>query len=134
MGAVIKMICAFLGGAAGLVFGDFNTILGVLAGAMVADYITGLLAAGSRSELSSKIGYKAIKRKLAMLVVVALAHGVDLLLNTGDMWRNLAAGFYIGNEGLSVFENCARMDVLVPEQIRAILQNIIEKQPDQKDK
>lgn len=128
-GTVFKTVGAVLGGVVGLLFGDVNTMLGFLAGAMFADYLTGILAAGTKAELSSKVGYKAIRRKLAILVIVALAHGIDLALGTGgNLWRDLAAGFYIGNEILSVFENVGKMDVLVPSQLKDVINKFIDKE------
>ena len=124
---LIKVICSVLGGVGALLFGDYSVLLVVLAGVMVGDYVTGILSAGSRAELSSKVGYKAIRRKIAMLIVVSVAHGADLALGTGgNLWRDIATGFYIGNEILSIFENVGRMDVIVPSQFKDAINKFLE--------
>lgn len=133
-GGLIKTIGALLGGLGGLMFGDYSILLGVLAGVMIADYITGILAAGSKAELSSKVGYKAIRRKLAMVIVVAVAHGADLALGTGgNLWRDVAAGFYVGNEVLSIFENVGKMDVIVPSQFKDAINKFLENSKNKDD-
>ncbi|WP_300760257.1 phage holin family protein [Janthinobacterium sp.] len=121
------------GGLFGVLYGDYSVIMGVLAGMMVADYITGMLAGGRKAGLSSKVGYIGIKRKLAMLIIVSMGHGVDLLLGTQGLWRDLACGFYIGNEALSVLENVARLDVLVPIKLKQVLTRLIDEDQLQKD-
>ena len=132
-----RLILTIGGGAMGLLFGDGNVILGVLLGFVVADYLTGLLAGGSTVGLSSKVGFKGIAKKLIIFTLVAVAHGVDIVLGSNNMFRDAAIFFYIANEVVSILENASRMGVLVPPKFQEALKLILKKAgvtpPDNRD-
>ena len=99
----------------------------VLLGFLVGDYLTGLLAGGSTIGLSSKIGFKGIAKKIVILIVVAMAHGVDVALNTNNMFRDATVFFYLANEVISILENAARMNVLVPTKLQEAIKKFLAK-------
>ena len=59
----LRGVSTVLGAMVGLVFGNWDALLGVLMSFVIADYITGLLAGGSTVGLSSKVGFKGIAKK-----------------------------------------------------------------------
>jgi toxin secretion/phage lysis holin len=115
VGAVITFI-AYL-------FGGFDVMFQVLMFCIVTDYITGLMAAFYLGKLNSKVGFKGILKKIAILMVVALA--VEIGRVTGmDAVRGLIMGFYIANEGISILENVGRMDVPYLSKLKDILEQL----------
>ena len=101
-------LLAILATAATYFWGGWDLPIIVLVCFMVADYISGVLLAITRRELSSSVGFKGLAKKAVMLVVIALAVQLDRLINDGDgIFRTLCAYFYIANEGISILENAA---------------------------
>ena len=91
----------------------------------VADYVTGLIAAGISGSLDSRVGWKGILKKLLIFVAVAVAATVDMA--TGLEGHPLRAGaclFYIGNEGISIVENLGRAGVPIPARLAALFQRL----------
>ena len=89
---------------------------------MAADYVTGVLLAISRRELSSAVGFKGIAKKAAILLVIVLAVLLDRLTHDGSWtFRTLTAYFYLANEGISLLENAGNLGVPIPEKLRRSL-------------
>lgn len=123
----------------------------ILAGAMVLDYLTGMLA--SKREAiehpddpsygwSSKKGAEGIIKKVGYLCIIAVAMIVDyVILNIAAqlgisiqvkaLFGLLVAVWYILNELLSIIENAGRMGAPVPDWLAryiAVLKNKIDDQ------
>jgi len=72
--------------------------------------------------LDSHKAYIGITRKKMMiLVMVAMAVVLDRLLNTPDTARSLVIFYYVAMEGISILENAAKLDFPVPPKLKAIL-------------
>ena len=84
---------------------------------MVLDYITGVLSAIYNKELSSKIGLKGIGKKLAYLCGVILACVLDSLTGQTNIIRMLVIYLFIANDGISIVENLAEMNVKLPKKV-----------------
>jgi toxin secretion/phage lysis holin len=85
---------------------------------MGVDYISGVAASLREGKgLSSSAGFWGLGKKGLMLLVVLVAHRVDVLMHV-----NLAMGaaiyFYIGNELLSIIENYGRIGLPLPDKLR----------------
>ena len=106
-------------------FGEWTTALNTLLTLMILDYISGLLAAyiNPRLALNSQKGFKGIARKIFILLIVALAHHIDMALGTSEI-ITVAVWFYIGNEGLSIIENAAKAGVPIPDSLRNSLEQL----------
>lgn len=117
---------SLLAGWLSYLYGDMNGLLVALFVAIVLDYITGLIQAGIKGELSSSIGFKGILKKALILVVIGLAHVIDNCVGSGETWRNIAIVFYICNEGLSILENIVACGVPVPQKIKEALLTLQE--------
>lgn len=90
-------------------------MLGILLTFVILDYITGVLAAGYRGQLSSAVGFKGIFVKIMIFVLVAVAHQVDRALGNPGVFMNAAIFFYLANELLSITENAGVLGLPVPD-------------------
>ena len=117
-----KELIAVIGTAFTWLFGAWDTALVVLILFIVADYVTGLIKAYIKDEVSSEIGMKGITKKATILIVLFVAVALDRLLNTGSwVFRTLIAYFYIANEGISLLENCAELGLPIPDRLKDAL-------------
>lgn len=122
----IKLISAWVVTVVSYLFGGMDVLFIVLITLLVIDYLTGLLAAIYSKKLSSEIGFKGIVKKVAMLLIVAVAHMIGQAVGMPEL-RSLIVGFYIANEAISVLENTGRMGVPFPAKLREVLEQIKQK-------
>lgn len=122
----LRGVSTVLGAMVGLAFGNWDALLGVLMSFVIADYITGLLAGGSTVGLSSKVGFKGIAKKVVIFVIVGVAHGIDILLGDKNMFRDATIFFYLANEVISILENAAKMEVLVPIKLQEAIKQFLK--------
>ena len=94
---------------------------------IVIDYLTGIASAIYNKELSSKIGFKGIIKKFSYLLVVALSVVIDNLLGQSGLIRSLVIYFFVANDGLSIIENMAKMNVKLPQRLIDALEQIKKK-------
>ena len=101
-GAVGAFLGWFLGGLDGFLY--------VLLICLVADYITGVRCAINEHKLSCEIVFRGLTRKMLILLLVGIAHSLDVyLLKNGSAIRTATVFFYISNEGISLLENTSRL-------------------------
>ena len=137
---IVKAAGGLLGAAAGLL-GGWDVTLTILATMMAADYASGLIVAAcgrspktAQGGLSSKIGFVGLAKKGFMLLIVLLAALLDRAAGTDRMvFRTAATCYYIANEGLSVLENAALMNVPVPKKLKAALEEMREREKGEKN-
>ena len=120
---ILKYIAAIGGSLVTYLFGGWSALIQILVAFVVIDYVTGVLAAGVRREISSAVGGRGIARKVLIFVLVACGHLVDMALGTADVIRDAVIYFYIANELLSIIENAGEIGLPVPD----ILKNAIER-------
>ena len=94
---------------------------------IVIDYLTGIGSAIYNNELSSKIGLKGIIKKFCYLLIVALSVVIDNLLGQSGLIRSLVIYFFVANDGLSIIENMAKMNVKLPQKLIDALEQIKKK-------
>lgn len=112
---LFQSIAAVGGSLVTYLFGGWSALLGVLVSFVVADYITGVLAAATEGKLNSEVGLKGIAKKILIFILVAIGHQIDLALGLGgDLVRDAAIYFYLANELLSILENTGRMGLPIP--------------------
>ena len=124
--AIGGLIVEFLGGV--------DTMLIALAVFMAVDYVTGLAVAlifhkSKKTEgggASSKEGFKGIVKKICILLLVGLAHEIDIIVDV-DYIRSITIMFFVANEGLSVLENLGLMDVKYPAFLTKALEILRDK-------
>ena len=94
---------------------------------IVIDYLTGIASAIYNKELSSKMGFKGIIKKFSYLLVVALSVVIDNLLGQSGLIRSLVIYFFVANDGLSIIENMAEMNIKLPQKLIDALEQIKSK-------
>ena len=107
----ISVLSRAAGGILAGLMGGWDGLLAALITLVVLDYITGLAKAICQKELSSKIGFQGIVKKIVLFILVAAANALQLLLSGSLPLREIVLVFFIANEGLSLLENAA---VFVP--------------------
>ncbi|EAF9058790.1 holin family protein [Listeria monocytogenes] len=134
MEVILKIGILGFGAIFGYLFGEVDLLVKVLVCFIVADYISGLLASGYLGELSSKMGFKGIAKKIAILILVAIAHQIDLILGTHNTTRDAVIFFYLANELISILENFVRMGMKVPEVLKNLILIFDSKSEDEEEK
>lgn len=104
-------------------FGDVK-FLHLLLLLMALDIITGIAKAIKLENLWSRKSLFGYARKILILVVIILANVVDQILGLNGAVTYATVLFYIANEGLSILENLAQVDVLVPTSLAEKLRSI----------
>lgn len=106
------------------IFGGADNWLIGLVVLVVADYISGIIAAYIRHEINSKRGLAGILKKVLMFYVVAVANVIDNATGAGGVLRSLSIGFLMANEAISVLENCGRCGVPLPKKLVMVLEQL----------
>lgn len=107
--------------------GGFDIAIQSLLIVIVIDYLTGIASAIYNKKLSSRIGFKGIIKKFCYLLVVALSVIIDNLLGSSGLIRSLVIYFFVANDGISIIENMAKMNVKLPEKLIDALEQIRNK-------
>ena len=114
------------GGFTGLVstlMGEHKVLFYWLFAFVVADYLTGMIAAARTGTWSSRVGLKGLIRKFVILLVAIGFHGIDQILL--EPWIGAwAIGALSLNELISILENIdkAGFGSLIPARIREMLE------------
>ncbi len=124
----LKLIMTTLGSAFMWLVGGWHIILGILLTVMVCDYISGMMSAVKNKNLNSRVGWYGLLKKAATMLIVVVAHLVDVALgNDQDIIRNITALFYISNEILSIFENVGELGVPLPQVLKEACEKLNKK-------
>ena len=107
--------------------GGFDIALQSLLIVIVIDYLTGISSAIYNKELSSKVGFKGIIKKFNYLLIIALSVIIDNIMGHSGLIRTLVIYFFVSNDGISIIENMAKMNVKLPEKLIEVLKQINNK-------
>lgn len=107
----------------GYFLGGFDTMLITLLLFMVIDYVTGVLNAIKKKKLSSKIGAEGILKKIYIIALVGTVNLLGVALGVHEL-RYLVISFYLANEGISIIENGAKLNVPIPQKILDVLHQL----------
>ena len=119
---LIKVGFTAIGGYLGYILGGHDSFLYALIAFVVIDYLTGIMLAIIRKEVSSEIGFRGIFKKVMIFLMVAIGHTIDAyLIGNGGAIRTAVIFFYISNEGISILENSANIGLPIPEKLKNIL-------------
>ncbi len=127
METIIKTTTAIGASAITYFFGGADMWLRALVTVIVIDYIMGLSRAYIQAELSSKIGFKGIVKKISYFALVAVAVIADSITGAGEVVRTAVIGFLIANEALSILENYS---AITGQKAPGILANVLNKLKD----
>ena len=118
----LQVAFSALGGFLGWYLGGVDGFLYALIAFVLVDYITGVMCAVADKKLSSAVGFKGICKKVLIIMLVGVAHIIDLhVVGTGNALRSAVVCFYLSNEGVSLLENAAHLGLPVPEKMKSIL-------------
>lgn len=123
----IGFIFAGLGTLLTWLFGGWELGLKILIACMALDYIMGLMCGYKGKNLSSRIGFKGLKKKFTILIILILAVLLDRLIGQEWIFRTLVIYFYVAMEGISILENAAKLDVPIPSKLKEALIQLREK-------
>ena len=130
----VQIAITALGGWLGYFLGGMDGLMIALIVMMTLDYISGVMCAIIDKKLSSAVGFKGICKKVFILMLVGVAHIIDLhVVGTGSALRGAVICFYMSNEGLSLLENAAHIGLPIPDKLRDILTQLHEKERDTTD-
>jgi len=129
-----KAFTASTGALVGFLFGELDGLVIALVSLMCIDYITGVIVGAAEHKLNSNISFKGLAKKMVILLVVAAANILDTQVFGGkeSIVRSAVCCLYIGNEGLSVLENAAKLGLPLPKKFKMALEQL--KGKDDKDK
>ena len=118
----IQVAFSALGGFLGWYLGGVDGFLYALIAFVLVDYVTGVMCAIADKKLSSAVGFKGVCKKVLILMLVGVAHIVDLhVVGTGDALRSAVVCFYLSNESVSMLENAAHLGLPIPEKLKSVL-------------
>lgn len=118
----VSIVAGVVGGVLARLLGGMDGILHALVFVVVVDYLTGLIKAYFMKDLSSKVGFKGLVRKVLIFVVVAVAVEVEKVVGDAIPLREVVIMFYLSNEGISFMENTAEF-LPFPQKLKdALLQ------------
>ena len=123
----IKIAVGIGGGLASYLFGGWSVLLQTLVLFIALDYAFAIVVAATHGELNSKKGFKGIAKKVAILVLVAVAHQIDLVLGDGSLIRDSVIFFYIANELLSILETVGKTNLPIPNALRKAVETLNSK-------
>lgn len=130
----VQIASTALGGWLGYFLGGMDGLMIALIVMMTLDYISGVMCAIIDKKLSSAVGFKGICKKVFILMLVGVAHIIDLhVVGTGSALRGAVICFYMSNEGLSLLENAAHIGLPIPDKLRDILTQLHDKERDTTD-
>ena len=116
----ISTIMGIVGGLLSYLVGGFDTPLMALIICMAIDYATGLIVAGvfhrspksPNGGLESRAGWKGLARKFVTILIVVVAHLMDLLLGVCYIRDAVIIGF-CANEILSIVEKISGTQMFI---------------------
>lgn len=121
MKEVIQSVLAVI--STGLIYllGGLDIAMTCLLIAIILDYVSGMLKAFITKQVSSRVGFKGILKKVSILLVVMLAVLIDRVTGDTGAIRTLVVYYFVANEGLSVLENLGQAGVPIPQSIKKAL-------------
>ena len=121
-------------------FGGWTEALTTLLIFMAIDYLTGLICAGifhksKKTEtggLESKASFKGLCRKGVILLIVLVAHRIDLAIGASYV-RDAVCIAFIVNETISIIENAGLMGVPIPKPLKSAIDILKKKGADKNE-
>lgn len=111
-----------LGAVVGFIFHGLTTAFFWLLIFVAVDYVSGLIQAIHNHNLSSKVGFKGIIKKVIILSVVILFHGLAEIVSMPALDTAVIFAFSL-NELFSILENIERAGLgnIIPPGVKQIL-------------
>lgn len=126
----LLLIGGALGTVASFLFGDLSDSILWLVVFIISDYITGTVAALKTGVWNSRSGFLGITKKILIVALVALCHGLDVSSVIPFLsLRDVAVFAFCLNDFGSILENIERLGygALIPVPVRKALLALREK-------
>lgn len=131
------IVCAatgILGSIVSALFGGFNAAIATLIAFMAIDFLSGLACAGifgkstktENGALESNTCWKGICKKVMTLVLVFVAHRIDISVGTTYV-RDTATIAFITSELISILENAGMMGLPIPNVLTSAVDVLKQK-------
>ena len=125
---LIQAAFTAIGAWLGHYLGGWDGLLIALIIFITVDYITGILCAINDKKLSSEVGFRGIARKVIILLLVGIAHVLDVVVfGEVGVLRTAVIFYYISNEGISLLENAGHLGLPIPEKLKDVLEQLHER-------
>lgn len=99
---------------------------------MAADLLTGIMSSIADHQFNGSTLLKGIAKKICILILIGIAHTMDLnLLSGAELLRSPVLFFFISSEGISICKNASKLGVTIPDGLKKELIRMI--QEDQND-
>lgn len=129
----ICTIIGAIGGGIAYLFGGWDAALITLIIVMTIDFASGLVVAGvfhkskktENGALESRAGWKGLCRKVMTLLLVLIAHRLDIAIGVNYIKNAVIIGF-IANEAISIIENAGLMGLQYPDVINKAIDILIK--------
>ncbi|MET3549176.1 toxin secretion/phage lysis holin [Paenibacillus favisporus] len=128
----VKTLSTAFGAIAGYLFGGWNVLINLLLILVVVDWLTGFGVAWVNGQLMSRKGFYGIARKIAVFMMVTVAHFIDVVLGNLKYFQNAVIFFYLANELLSILENVGRMGLPIPKVFQRAIE-ILESKSEEEE-
>lgn len=127
METIFKTFVAVVGAIVTFLLGGWSPLLQVLVLFIAFDYILGVLVASSYGQLSSKVGFRGIAKKVMILALVAVAYSIDTIMGDGTFIRDAVIFFYLANELLSILETVGKTNLPIPDVLKQAVETLNNK-------
>lgn len=124
-----------IGSALSYFIGGVDTMFIVLCVFLLVDYISGVIVAvvfknSTKTEtgkLNSTVSFKGLCKKFFVIVLVGVAHLLDIALGTNFIRGGVIVAF-ISNETISIIENAGLMGIPIPATLRKAIDILQERE------
>ena len=99
----------------------------VFFGAIVIDFVTGVLVAAKKGKLKSRTCSNGMFRSIGECIVLGIFLSIDYLIPSLNLMLSTFVIGFIFKEGLSIIENLVNLDVWMPNSIKRMLEVGVEK-------
>lgn len=124
----VQVVFTAINGWLGWFLGGCDGLLITLMAFMAVDYITSLMCTIEDKVSFNQVSFKGICCKVLIFILVGIGNILDVnIIGTGSMLRTAVILFYLSNEGVSILENAAYLDLPIPESLRDVLDQLHDK-------
>ncbi|KRE97120.1 holin [Paenibacillus sp. Soil766] len=117
-----NLISDTFGAIVSYTFGGWCELTSLFFMVILVDYVTGIaVSMKEQKKLISQVGLWRLERKGLMLLVIMLAHRMDILMDI-DLMMTGAIYFYLANELISITENYGRLGLPLPLIVKQLIQ------------
>ena len=124
----VQMVFTAISGWLGWFLGGCDGLLITLMAFMAVGYITSLMCTIEDKASFNRVSFKGVCCKVLIFILIGIGNILDVnIIGTGSVLRTAVILFYLSNEGGSILENAAYLDLPIPESLRDVLDQLHNK-------